>query len=942
MVKPLKDILAEIEERQPTRFGFGGPSGEGMAGFGQEQDTDPEGSPDEAQDVMYSTPPTEPEGGEEGGDEYGEELDRLNQQQQILEEFEEVFGSEKDQFPDVGHMGSGKREEDSDWLATFLGGILETLIYVGTLGAVDIETTGKDILGGDISRLGENQPKGSVDIGLPFGTPLGWAGLAVPEVRFDPDPKTGEYKAELAGGFLNAPTILGNVADFLSPDKKETVVAKKEDIGPRIQNTADRSADFKTVAGAEPLFSDWQKMGGVDPEIQQQSPSQQIAEMMIEDEVDIDPSKGWSFRDSPWMTSSQGGPIEAYQVGGLAGMMNRSMMEQQLQAAMMDQQNNLWNPNRGGNRPVSQPQFPGLLGPFGPQQPRQIQQPRLEPNTYFHEHEGGKVTYPNFPKPFVNPPDTRNPLKDGNPVYPKPDRPYPILEGNTQFTPPVPPISISETTATALEPDQIEETTTIEETPIMPREIDIQMPENVTATLDFPEEVRGTANYARGGLAGFLKSMAPMAAAWALGPTGSALWPTLAGAGTSYALGGKKRGVLDAVKGGLMGYSGYKVGELGRGLENVEGTFDERIFDQRLEDVPSTFGRSPYTKRVPSVYDEARKMGEARKWSGHWPEDYGKALGEQATGIKKLFSEGSMDMLKGAGAELIPAIASGAMASSITPPSEMPEFTEIEVEQIKTMTPEKRRQYILNKRKQYPSTLGQPTVFARPNVGTGRWQPNVVPGWQPTSAARGGTVSPNKAVAMSDEGLGGMGLLGSLLQKVIAERQAQGLPLPFMDSDPDRKDQIDIQEGIFAEAADGGVMEVDEEMESGSFVLPADVVSDVGDGSSDSGHRRLTKLFGGKDEYALGGGTGILKGPIKGVGSGLDDLIQTGIDGVRVARLSSDEFVVPKDVVRDLGKGSQKAGSEKLYNFMKDVRLNKHGTNKQPKEIHMSGLRKMV
>ena len=135
-------------------------------------------------------------------------------------------------------------------------------------------------------------------------------------------------------------------------------------------------------------------------------------------------------------------------------------------------------------------------------------------------------------------------------------------------------------------------------------------------------------------------------------------------------------------------------------------------------------------------------------------------------------------------------------------------------------------------------------------------------------------------------------------------------------------------------------MEIDEEMESGSFVLPADVVSNVGDGSSTSGHRRLAQLFGGGDDYAIGGG--ILKGPIKGPGGGLDDLIQTGIDGVRVARLSTDEFVVPKDVVRKIGDGSQKAGAEQLYDFMKNVRLNKHGTSQQPKGINMAGLKKMV
>ena len=33
----------------------------------------------------------------------------------------------------------------------------------------------------------------------------------------------------------------------------------------------------------------------------------------------------------------------------------------------------------------------------------------------------------------------------------------------------------------------------------MPREIDIQMPQNITATLDFPEQVRGKTIYAKGG-----------------------------------------------------------------------------------------------------------------------------------------------------------------------------------------------------------------------------------------------------------------------------------------------------------------------------------------------------------------------------------------------------------------------------------------------------------
>ena len=145
-------------------------------------------------------------------------------------------------------------------------------------------------------------------------------------------------------------------------------------------------------------------------------------------------------------------------------------------------------------------------------------------------------------------------------------------------------------------------------------------------------------------------------------------------------------------------------------------------------------------------------------------------------------------------------------------------------------------------------------------------------------------------------------------------------------------------EDRFLKAAKGGLTEIDnKELTSGSFVLPADVVSNVGDGSSSYGHNRLSKMFN-VDDYARGG----LSGRIKGPGGGLDDLIQTSIDGVRAARLSNDEFVIPSRQVKDLGGGSQKKGAEKLYSFMKDVRLKKHGTPKQPKELRMSGLRNIV
>ena len=138
-----------------------------------------------------------------------------------------------------------------------------------------------------------------------------------------------------------------------------------------------------------------------------------------------------------------------------------------------------------------------------------------------------------------------------------------------------------------------------------------------------------------------------------------------------------------------------------------------------------------------------------------------------------------------------------------------------------------------------------------------------------------------------------------------------------------------VQRGM----AEGGAV-----LESGSFVIPADVVSSFGDGSSDEGHRKLSEAFSSK--FARGGN--IISGEIKGPGGGLDDLVQSSIEGVRSARVSNDEFVIPSSVVSQIGGGNTKAGSEKLYNFIKNVRLNKHGSTQQPASINNVGLNSLL
>jgi hypothetical protein len=91
---------------------------------------------------------------------------------------------------------------------------------------------------------------------------------------------------------------------------------------------------------------------------------------------------------------------------------------------------------------------------------------------------------------------------------------------------------------------------------------------------------------------------------------------------------------------------------------------------------------------------------------------------------------------------------------------------------------------------------------------------------------------------------------------------------------------------------------------------------------------------------AAGGATGSANEPrtINGAGDGMSDSVPATIEGIQEARLADGEFVIPADVVADLGNGSSNAGSKKLYAMMDRVRNSRHGTTKQPPEISMSRL----
>ena len=97
---------------------------------------------------------------------------------------------------------------------------------------------------------------------------------------------------------------------------------------------------------------------------------------------------------------------------------------------------------------------------------------------------------------------------------------------------------------------------------------------------------------------------------------------------------------------------------------------------------------------------------------------------------------------------------------------------------------------------------------------------------------------------------------------------------------------------------------------------------------------------GGMTYMEAGGTTGPTGLPrnVTGTGDGMSDSVPATIEGVQEARLADGEFVIPADVVADIGNGSSDAGSKKLYDMMDRIRKARHGTTEQPPEINAEKL----
>jgi hypothetical protein len=78
-----------------------------------------------------------------------------------------------------------------------------------------------------------------------------------------------------------------------------------------------------------------------------------------------------------------------------------------------------------------------------------------------------------------------------------------------------------------------------------------------------------------------------------------------------------------------------------------------------------------------------------------------------------------------------------------------------------------------------------------------------------------------------------------------------------------------------------------------------------------------------------------LRGPGDGMSDSIDAYIEGGYTGNegQPAKLARNEFVIPADVVADLGNGSSDAGADALYEMMDRIRMARHDTKEQPPAV---------
>lgn len=98
----------------------------------------------------------------------------------------------------------------------------------------------------------------------------------------------------------------------------------------------------------------------------------------------------------------------------------------------------------------------------------------------------------------------------------------------------------------------------------------------------------------------------------------------------------------------------------------------------------------------------------------------------------------------------------------------------------------------------------------------------------------------------------------------------------------------------------GRTDEIPTEVASGSYVVPADIVSALGEGNTIAGTRVLEQMFSGR-KYAFGG-------EVAGIAEPVPVIVAGG------------EYIIPPEVVIEIGNGSLEKGHSILDEWVKSTR----------------------
>ena len=351
--------------------------------------------------------------------------------------------------------------------------IIESLVYLATLGAVDPEFSGGDMLGSDLSGLlsGREQDMG-VQIGLPGNVDLGLSGLGtlgMPEINVNLDkgtigPEGGLISAvDMAANFLGdkAPGDKGYdpaanmMATNITSPTQTTPSISTPSVNTQVAGTPSGTLDpndpfsddsnppSENVASLSPSISSTGG-GGISPDEGGATTKEKILYGLLGGKPTV------SVGDIFGFAAAQGGEVQKFSPGGVAGLMGSRpsfglgndigrLNQQQLDLMRQRQALNqaaategklgtlggLFQPRVTSTSFTSFPKFvDGLGGMLSPRPPFPQQRQPLNPETYYHIHEKGEVDYPNFPRQI----QPKSPRRPGKTAITDPIKPQPVPE----------------------------------------------------------------------------------------------------------------------------------------------------------------------------------------------------------------------------------------------------------------------------------------------------------------------------------------------------------------------------------------------------------------------------------------------------------------------------------------------------------------------------------